>query len=404
MKSGKPDTIAEIQGEYGAFSISELILQRVWASGDFQQSELITEEGRRLEIVDLGELNRLAGPDFLNVRLKVDGELLEGDAELHFYSTDWRAHGHQDNPAFDKVVLHILVFPPKSPLELDECHVKNTLVFLNLLPQGLENYAEDAAVGALTDKDEEILEFWTSRSMEERHALVAEHALRRWKEKVGYARKRMRALDWEATCHQTALEILGYRYNRSAMSMAGADYSLPALRSGQYSVEDLYAVGRGRWKLTGTRPANHPRTRLAQYLDWVRSKPHWPSQLQSMGRGIESRENGEISGTNRRKLKCAALKKRLSDQITVGTVGGTRFDTLVIDGFLPLLAARDIDGLFPLWFYWYPGDMPHSLKGFIRKCGLGGNREQPYSNGLFQGLLGWTLHWQGRTGKGVNHT
>ena len=401
MRPRKPDAIAEIQGEYGAFSISEHILQRVWASGEFQQSELITEEGRRLEIVELGELNRLAGPDFLNVRLKVDGSPVEGDAELHFYPADWRAHGHDDNPAFDKVVLHILVFPPKSPLELDRCRVKNTLVFLNLLPQGLENYAEDAAVGALTDRDEEILEFWTSRSMEERHALVTEHALRRWKEKVGYARKRIRALDWEAACHQTALEILGYRYNRSAMLMAGADYSLPALRSGDYSLEDLYAAGRGRWKLTGTRPANHPRTRLAQYLDWVRLRPHWPSDLQSMGQGMGRVEKGEISRTNRRKLECAALKKKLSDQITVGTVGGTRSDTLVIDGFLPLLAARGIDCLFPLWYYWYPGDMPHSLKGFIRQCGLGGNRDQPYSNGLFQGLLGWTLHCHGRSGKGV---
>lgn len=396
----KPDTIAEIQGEYGAFSISERIVQSIWASGDFQQSELTTEEGRRLEILDLGEWNRLAGPDFLNVRLKVDGALVEGDAELHFYSADWRAHGHDDNPAFEKVVLHILVFPPKSPMELDRCRVKNTLVFLNLLPQGLENYAEDAAVGALTDEDAEILEFWVSRPKEERHALATEHALRRWKEKVGYARKRIRALDWEAACHQTALEILGYRYNRSAMLMAGADYSLPALRSGRYSVEDLYAAGRGRWKATGTRPANHPLTRLAQYLDWVRSRPYWPSDLQSVGRGMEKVENGDIFRTNRRTLRCAALKKRLSDQIAVGTVGGTRFDTLVIDGFLPLLAARGIKGLFPTWFYWYPGDMPNSLKQFIRQCGLGGNREKPYCNGLFQGLLGWTLHWHGRPGRG----
>lgn len=396
MGSIKPDTIAEIQGEYGAFSISERVLQRIWASGKFQQNDLITEEGRRLEILHLGEWNRLAGPDFLNVRLKVDGALVEGDAELHFYSADWRAHGHDDNPAFDEVVLHILVFPPKTPLEPDQCRVENTLVLLNLLPQGLENYAEDAAVGALADEGEEILRFWLSHTLEERRALVAQHALRRWKEKVGYARNRIRALEWEGACHQTALEILGYRYNRAAMLMVGTDYTLPALRSGQYSVAQLYAAGRGRWKLTGTRPANHPRTRLTQYLDWVRLKPGWPAALQAMGSHMGEVENGDIFQANRRKLRCSALKKQLSDRVTVGTVGGTRFDTLVTDGFLPLLAAGGIGDIFPVWFYWYQGDVPDSLKGFTRQCGLGGNREQPFCNGVFQGLLGWTLHWNGQ--------
>ncbi len=390
----KPEIIAEIQGEYGAFSISERLVQRIWASGDFQQNKLTTEEGRSLQLLDLGEWNRLAGPDFLNLRMKVDGKLVNGDAELHFSAADWHAHGHESNPAFKNVVLHILVFPPRSPEELDKCRVKNTLVFLNLLPQGLENYVEEAAVGALTSQDEEILQFWISQPKQERFALVAQHALHRWTTKAGYARKRIEALDWEAACHHTALEILGYRYNRAAMLMVAADYSLNALRMGNYAVADLYAAGEGRWKMAGTRPANLPRTRLAQYLNWVRLKPYWPSGLKAMANRIEGVENSEISGTNRRKLNCAALKQKLADQIVAGTVVGTRFDTLVIDGFLPLLAAQGVNGLFPVWFYWYSGDMPDSLKGLIRRCGLGGNRDQPFTNGVFQGLLNWMLQWQ----------
>ena len=275
------------------------------------------------------------------------------------------------------------------------------MVLLNLLPQGLENYAEDAAVGALTDEGEAALRFWLSHSLEERMALVARYAWRRWKGKVGYARKRIRTLDWEGACHQTALEILGYRYNRAAMLMVGADYSLPALRGGRYAVAQLYAAGRGRWNLTGTRPANHPRTRLTQYLDWVRLNPRWPAALHSLDPGLGEAGDGDVLETNRRMLGCSALKRRLSREITIGTVGATRFDTLVTDGFMPLLAAEGIDGLFPIWFYWYPGDMPHSLKGFTRQCGLGGNRRLPFCNGVFQGLLGWTLHWNGQPGRSL---
>ncbi|MDG2166462.1 MAG: DUF2851 family protein [Opitutales bacterium] len=60
----KADIVAEIQGEYGPVTVSERLVQKIWARGEFRQTGLQTIEGRSLEIVERGTWNLLAGPDF----------------------------------------------------------------------------------------------------------------------------------------------------------------------------------------------------------------------------------------------------------------------------------------------------------------------------------------------------
>ena len=53
---------------------------------------------------------RSAGPDFVHASLRVDGEqVLEGDIELDIHVADWDRHGHSQNPAFDRVILHLFL-------------------------------------------------------------------------------------------------------------------------------------------------------------------------------------------------------------------------------------------------------------------------------------------------------
>ena len=53
------DELQEIQGLYGSFSLSERILQKIWLQGDFDQSTLRTESGKRLRVIDPGRWNHL---------------------------------------------------------------------------------------------------------------------------------------------------------------------------------------------------------------------------------------------------------------------------------------------------------------------------------------------------------
>ena len=86
---------------------AELELQALWFSGAFGR-EFRTTSGQTARIVQFGEWNRGAGPDFIQAAVEIDGELRSGPLELDPDSSAWEAHGHATNPAFKDVVLHVV--------------------------------------------------------------------------------------------------------------------------------------------------------------------------------------------------------------------------------------------------------------------------------------------------------
>ncbi|HRJ07256.1 MAG TPA: DUF2851 family protein [Prosthecobacter sp.] len=94
-------------------SMSEMDVQSLWFGGAFG-AEFTDPEGRRVRMADFGEWNSGAGPDFTNTAVEVDGQLLRGDIELDMDARDWERHGHGANPEFGRVVLHLFVHAPKE--------------------------------------------------------------------------------------------------------------------------------------------------------------------------------------------------------------------------------------------------------------------------------------------------
>lgn len=69
--------------------------------------DLLTTDGQQVEVIDPGLHNHNAGPDFFNAKLKIDGTLWVGNVEIHERASDWYQHGHQNDAAYDNVVLHV---------------------------------------------------------------------------------------------------------------------------------------------------------------------------------------------------------------------------------------------------------------------------------------------------------
>ena len=88
--------------------MTEDVLQLIWQHRLYRQEPFLTEEGEVLEIIHPGLLNRDAGPDFFNAKIKIDGILWAGNVEVHHQASDWHRHKHHQNPAFDNVILHVV--------------------------------------------------------------------------------------------------------------------------------------------------------------------------------------------------------------------------------------------------------------------------------------------------------
>jgi len=392
--------VEEIQGLYGAFSFPEKLLQKIWLRGDFNRAAALTVDGRCVRVLHPGKWNLLGGPDFLGARLRFDdGPAFTGDVEAHLHAADWEAHGHARDPAYDKVVLHVVLFPPDAARTTRGAAGREIpmVALLPLLHHSLEEFAAEEAVEKLAQRAiARLPDELGGLPAPEQVALLERQAEARWQQKVRFARLRVQRLGWEEACHHAALEVLGYRFNRAPMLRAAGRWSLEQWTSGAISPDEAYAAEAGGWSLQGVRPANRPHLRLRQYAAWNRARADWPARLVTLAAELPPVAAGATTRDVRRLHRLADLRERAMDAVCAGEVAGTRFDTLWCDGLLPLLAVPTGHGWPRGWFHWYAGDLPPWLTTGLRHLGLNDGREQPSCHGLAQGLLAWLLEQEGR--------
>lgn len=87
----------------------EDFLHFLWRWRRFDARDLYCTDGQVLEILHPGEPNPHAGPDFFNARIRLNETLWAGNVEIHLNASDWLAHRHDEDPAYDNVVLHVVL-------------------------------------------------------------------------------------------------------------------------------------------------------------------------------------------------------------------------------------------------------------------------------------------------------
>jgi hypothetical protein len=88
--------------------MKEEFLHYLWKYSLYDPEKLVDTSGNKIEVLRPGEYNRDSGPDFFNARISVDGTVWAGNIEIHTRSSHFDVHGHQNDPAFDNVILHVV--------------------------------------------------------------------------------------------------------------------------------------------------------------------------------------------------------------------------------------------------------------------------------------------------------
>jgi hypothetical protein len=87
----------------------ESLLQSIWRHQCLRRDQLKTVDGKTVRVLHPGFASVEGGPDFQGAVVQIgDGAPRSGDVEVDLRVGGWRAHGHERNPNFKNVLLHVV--------------------------------------------------------------------------------------------------------------------------------------------------------------------------------------------------------------------------------------------------------------------------------------------------------
>lgn len=86
----------------------EDFLHYLWKYKKFAFAKAQTTTNQSITLLSVGQHNYESGPDFFNARLSLDDQEWAGNVEIHIKSSDWYAHGHETDAAYENVILHVV--------------------------------------------------------------------------------------------------------------------------------------------------------------------------------------------------------------------------------------------------------------------------------------------------------
>jgi hypothetical protein len=296
---------------------NELELQARWFAGDFGQN-FVSTSGDKIDIVQFGTWNRETGPDFKDAAVRVNGgEPQRGCVEIDLVDRNWETHGHSTNPAFDQTVLH--VFIDQSNREFftrtkSNRNVPQIRIDPAILPEAFSANVPLARPGRCRAP--------LGNLPEERIRSVLDAAAQfRLQKKAARIRAKIENHGRDETLFQEIAAALGYKENKLPFTLIAQRFSLKSLRekpddieailfglAGFLETSDLAVYKKSSrnyvrelwdrwwphrddmqrlilpakiWKLSSTRPTNHPQRRLAALSVLVHQ---WPAFRRALGR------------------------------------------------------------------------------------------------------------------------
>ncbi len=311
----------------------ERLLQAIWQHQRLRRDQLKTLDGQSLRLLHPGFANVEGGPDFRDALIQIgDAAPRSGDVEVDIRVAGWRAHGHDRNPAFRNVILHVVWEGDKGRGSRVESRGRNADRLSTLDPRPSTVFAAPVTLALREFLDAPLgeLSLWLERepvksfpenlrgkcsaplaalAPEQLTGLLREAAHARLQAKAAQFQARARHAGWEQALWEGLFRALGYKHNvwpmqclaetrsrwaRAAHSplllqarLLGISGLLPAelvraRMSGDGYLRRVWdcwwrerdefedcILPRNAWRFHGLRPANHPQRRLALAAHWV---------------------------------------------------------------------------------------------------------------------------------------
>jgi len=278
--------------------MNEALLHTIWKYRLLGQSHFKGSKQEDIEIISIGEHNQDSGPDFFNSKIRINDIILAGNVEIHIKTSDWLRHNHQNDKAYDNLVLHVVYEHDKELSQNEQFNVSVLELKNHIQPGLLEQYhqlqlsKQTVACGkSITAVPDLVWKSWLDRL-----------AVSRMEQKTEYIEH---LFEYSHHSHEDALYLLlcrnfGFKINNEAFELLGKslpysvlkkyadnasqveallfgvgglldelfDDKYPKQLQNEYEFlrhkHKLQPIKKEQWKFSKTRPVNFPTIRIAQ--------------------------------------------------------------------------------------------------------------------------------------------
>lgn len=221
--------------------MQEDFLHYIWQFQKMNTIHLKTAQHEDLQILNVGQHNFNSGPDFFNAQLKIGNQIWAGNVEIHLKSSDWFVHNHEQDQAYDTVVLHV-VYEHDTEIFRKDNTVIPTLELKSIIAKDvLSNYQKlftnknkwINCENEFSETDDFLLNNWLERlylERLERKATTIESVLKASKN------------DWEAVLFKLLAKNFGLKVNGDAFFSISQSVDFSIVRKLQSKQEQLEAL------------------------------------------------------------------------------------------------------------------------------------------------------------------
>lgn len=237
---------------------------------------LQTTDGEAVEIVNPGRHNTDAGPDFIDAKVRIGGVLMAGNVEMHLKASDWLRHGHDNDPAYDSVVLHVV---GEADMTVEYPGHQGTRIPQVVLPVP-EKVRSNYDALARADREPRCAEVMPSIPQFHVHNWMAALNVERLEERTRLIMERREACEknWEDTLFVTMARAFGFGINSEAFELWAKNIPLAAVakhRDDLFQIEAIF-FGQAGWlddpRIATRAEGNEYYTRLQREYRYLRQK------------------------------------------------------------------------------------------------------------------------------------
>ena len=212
--------------------MDEKFLYHIWDAGHLL-TPLKTASGKTLQVKYQGQYNTSRGPDFHNVIIELNREILRGDVEIHLHSYDWIAHNHHEDPHYNQVILHIVMDAGQQQFTIREDGTTIEILELkNQLSDEIQKLLEKQKTTSLNDN----ITYCDLLSAIDNDALISiltSWGLQRFQNKVRRFDAALMLSDFDQVLYEGIMEALGYEKNKHNLLILAQTIPLKNIREWQ---------------------------------------------------------------------------------------------------------------------------------------------------------------------------